>query len=211
MESQLTARQRNDIDRHLGFLATTIGQNVAPGFGSLQRVAAGAGRRSWRESFCALLESVLRDAEDMFVHLPYAEIRHELARLSSALDEVTLPRLVVAGFGRPSHVLLDETSKQVSGVVDFSSAFWGDVLMAELFENPNTAVLEGAGMPSTRTKREDIRLLMYVSRSIPALPMLSLLTYLFSSGTHAIGWSPKLLYNTIERETRRRNLTRDGD
>jgi len=163
MGNQLTARQRNDIGRHLGFLVSTIGQNVAPGFGSLQQVAAGAGRRSWRESFCALFESVLRDAEDMFIHLPYAEIRHELARLASALDEVTLPRLVVVGFGRPSHVLLDETSKQLAGVVDFSSAFWGDVLMAELFENPNTAVLEGAGMSLTRTKREDIRLLMYVS------------------------------------------------
>lgn len=162
MENQLTARQRNDIDRHLGFLASTIGQNVAPGFGSLQQVATGAGRRSWRESFCALFESVLRDAEDMFIHLPYAEIRHELGRLASALEEVTLPRLVVASFGRPSHVLLDETSKQVSGVVDFSSAFWGDMLMAELFKNPSTAVLEGAGMPLTRTKREDIRLLMYI-------------------------------------------------
>ncbi|KAJ5683753.1 Aminoglycoside phosphotransferase [Penicillium maclennaniae] len=161
MESQLTSRQRNDIDRHLGFLSSTIGQNVAPAFGTLQQVAAGSGRRSWRESFCVLFESVLRDAEDMFIHLPYAEIRHELGRLASALDEVTLPRLVVAGFGRPSHVLLDETSKQLSGVVDFSSAFWGDMLMAELFENASIAVLEGAGMPLTRTKKEDVRLLMY--------------------------------------------------
>ncbi|KAJ5132850.1 Aminoglycoside phosphotransferase [Penicillium atrosanguineum] len=161
MESQVTARQRNDIDSHLGFLSSTIGQNVAPAFGTLQQVAAGAGKRSWRESFCVLFEGVLRDAEDMFIHLPYAEIRHELVRLASALDEVTLPRLVVAGFGRPSHVLLDETSKQLSGVVDFSSAFWGDTLMAELFENPSIAVLEGAGMPLTRTEREDVRLLMY--------------------------------------------------
>lgn len=162
METQLTARQRNDIDRHLGFLSSTIGQNVAPAFGTLREVAAGAGRRSWRAFFCALFESVLRDAEDMFIHLPYAEIRHELGRLASALDEVTLPRLVVASFGRPSHVLLDETSKQLSGVVDFSSAIWGDMLMAELFDNPSTALLEGAGMPLTRTKREDVRLLMYV-------------------------------------------------
>lgn len=100
----------------------------------------------------ALFEGVLRDAEDMFIHLPYAEIRHEVSRLAPALEEVTLPRLVVVGFGRPSHVLLDECSKQPSGVIDFSSAFWGDVLMVEIFENSSTAVFEGAGMPLTRTK-----------------------------------------------------------
>ena len=160
MEHQLNARERNDIDRHLGFLATMIGQNVAPGFGTLQQVAIGAGKRSWREAFCSLFESVLRDAEDMFIHLPYAEIRHELVRLASALDEVTLPRLAVVDFGRPTHVLLDEESKQLSGIVDFSSAFWGDMLMAEIFENPSLAVVEGAGFPLIRTKRENIRSLM---------------------------------------------------
>jgi hypothetical protein len=163
MKHEINPQQENDIDRHLGFLASTIGQNVAPGFGSLQQVAIGAGKRSWREAFCALFESVLRDAEDIFIHLPYAEIRHEVARLSSALAEVTLPRLVVVGFGRPCHVLLDEESHQLSGVVDFSSAFWGDILMAEIFESPNPAVLEGAGLPVSRTKGEEIRLLMSVS------------------------------------------------
>ncbi|KAJ5889146.1 hypothetical protein N7504_009956, partial [Penicillium tannophilum] len=161
MQHQINAQQGNDIHRHLGFLASTIGQNVAPSFGSLQQVAIGAGKRSWREAFCALFESVLRDAEDIFIHLPYAEIRHEVARLSSALAEVNLPRLVVVGFGRPCHVLLDEDSHQLSGVVDFSSAFWGDVLMAEIFESPTPAVLEGAGLPLSRTKGEEIRLLMY--------------------------------------------------
>ncbi|KAJ5953661.1 hypothetical protein N7454_000557 [Penicillium verhagenii] len=161
MKTQITTQQRNDIDRHLGFLASTVGQNVAPGFGSLQQVAMGAGKRSWREAFCGLFEGVLRDAEDIFIHLPYAEIRHEVGRLSGALGEVTLPRLVVVGFGRPCHVLLDEKSHQLSGVVDFSTAFWGDILMAELFEDPTPAVLEGAGLPLSRTTGEEIRLLMY--------------------------------------------------
>ncbi|KAJ5927755.1 Aminoglycoside phosphotransferase [Penicillium verhagenii] len=161
MKIHITTQQRNDIDRHLGFLASTVGQNVAPGFGSLQQVAMGAGKRSWREAFCGLFEGVLRDAEDIFIHLPYAEIRHEVGRLSGALGEVTLPRLVVVGFGRPCHVLLDEKSHQLSGVVDFSTAFWGDILMAELFEYPTPAVLEGAGLPLSRTKGEEIRLLMY--------------------------------------------------
>ena len=157
---QLTMQQRNGIDRHLGFLASTVGQNVAPAFGSLQQVAAGAGKASWRDAFCALFESVLRDAEDVFISLPYAEIRDEMSRLQTVLDGVSLPRLVVVGLGRPSHVLLDEESKQLSGVIDFSTAFWGDVLMAEVFENASPAVLEGAGYPLMRTTGETIRLMM---------------------------------------------------
>lgn len=162
LEDTISRRQRDDIDRHLGFLASTISQNIGPAFGSLQQVAARVGKRSWREAFCGLFESVLRDAEDMFIHLPYAGIRNELTRLSSVLDEVTIPCLVVSQFGRSSHVLLDTRSKQVSGVVDFSSALWGDALMAEVFENPTLAVLEGASLPAKRTKGEDTRVLLYV-------------------------------------------------
>lgn len=160
LRDEITSQQQSDIDRHLGFLVSAIGQNVAPGFGSLQQVAMGAGKSSWRDAFCALFESVLRDAEDMFIHMPYAEIRHELFRLSSALDEVSLPRLVVVDFGQPCHVLINERSHQLSGVVDFTSAFWGDFLMAQIFEHPSIAVSEGAGLPMSRTRGEKIRLLM---------------------------------------------------
>jgi hypothetical protein len=163
MHHQLTGPQRSGIDRHLGFLASVIGQNAAPAFGSLQDVAMGAGTPSWRSAFRSLFEGVLRDAEDMFITLPYAQIRDELSRLSSALEEVTLPRLVVVDFGCPSHVLLDEESKQLSGIVDFGNALWGDLLMAEIFDRAAPAVLDGAGLPLTRTSQEQIRLLLYVS------------------------------------------------
>ena len=83
-----------------------------------------------------------------------------MSRLQTVLDGVSLPRLVVVGLGRPSHVLLDEESKQLSGVIDFSTAFWGDVLMAEVFENASPAVLEGAGYSLMRTMGETIRILM---------------------------------------------------
>ncbi|CAG7918546.1 unnamed protein product [Penicillium olsonii] len=161
MESGLSFQQRDGVDRHLGFLLSTIGQNAAPGFGTLQQVARGAGTPSWRDAFCALFEGILRDAEDTFVHLPYSEIRDELSRLAPALEDVTLPRLVVVDFGRPSHILLNEESKQLSGIVDFSSALWGDILMAEIFANPSQAILQGAGMPLSRTRGESIRLALY--------------------------------------------------
>lgn len=164
MEGHLTAENRKDIDRHLGFLVNVIGQHVAPAFGPLEQVASGCGNRSWREAFTELFEGVLRDAEDMFIHLPYAEIRHEISRLAPALSDVTLPRLVVIDLGRPSQVLLDPGSKQISGVVDFSTAIWGDVLMAEVFENPSSAMLDGFGSPLAQDQSEKTRLLLYVIR-----------------------------------------------
>jgi hypothetical protein len=163
MHHQLSGHQRSGIDRHLGFLASVISQNAAPTFGSLQEVAMGVGKPRWRSAFRSLFEDVLRDAEDMFITLPYAQIRDELSRLSSALEEVTLPRLVVVDFGRPSHVLLDEESKQLSGIVDFGNALWGDMLIAEIFDRPSSAVWEGAGLPLTWTSQEQTRLLLYGS------------------------------------------------
>lgn len=163
MATQLTVRERENVDRHLGFLANTIGQHVAPSFGPLEQVTRGSGKRSWRDAFISLFETTLRDAEDMFVHLPYTEIRHHLHRLAPALEAVTLPRLVVVDFGQPSQVLLDPMSKQLSGITDFGHALWGDIFMAEVFDNPSSTLLEGFGLRQAQSKLGGIRQLLYVS------------------------------------------------
>ena len=163
MEAQLTVRERENVDRHLGFLANTIGQHVAPSFGPLEQVTRGSGKRSWRDAFIALFETTLRDAEDMFVHLPYTEIRHHLHRLAPALEAITLPRLVVVDFGQPSQVLLDPMSKRLSGITDFGHALWGDIFMAEVFDNPSSSLLEGFGLRQAQSKLGGIRQLLYVS------------------------------------------------
>ncbi|OKL60599.1 hypothetical protein UA08_04042 [Talaromyces atroroseus] len=150
MRSQLSPGDCRNLDRHLGSLVRAISQQVSTSFGSLGQAAAGTGSSSWRESFISLFEEVLRDAEDMMIHLPYDQIRREISRLGPALDEITVPRLVVVNFGRPSDVLLDPNLKQLSGILDLGSAIWGDVLMAEMFEAPSDAFLAGFGpIPSS--------------------------------------------------------------
>lgn len=163
IESQITTKQRVDIDRHLGFLANMIGQQVAPSFGSLLKVANGSGCHSWRKAFVGIFEEVLRDAEDMFINLPYAEIRREVDRLAPALEEVTVPRLVVVDFGKPSQIILDPELKQLCGIIDLGNSLWGDVLMAEIFENPSSAVLEGFGSKLTFENSEKTRILLCVT------------------------------------------------
>ncbi|GAD99097.1 hypothetical protein AOR_1_1156154 [Paecilomyces variotii No. 5] len=161
IETQITIKQRKDIDRHLGFLVNLIGQQVAPSFGSLVKVASGSGSSSWKHAYICLFEDVLRDAEDMFINLPYAEIRREIDRLSPALEDVTVPRLVIVDFGKPSQIVVDPDSKQLCGVVDLGNAVWGDVLMAEIFESPSSAVLEGFGSRLNFEGSERVRVLLY--------------------------------------------------
>ncbi|KAE8382596.1 hypothetical protein BDV26DRAFT_288395 [Aspergillus bertholletiae] len=162
MEPWLTPQNRKDIDRRLGVVAQKIGQHVSNSFGTLEQVASGAGRQSWREAFVILFESILRDSEDAFVNLPYAEIRYQLDRLSPALEEITLPQLVVADFGHPTQVLVDPESKQLSGVVDLGKTLWGDIYMAEMFEEPSSSMLDGFGRPRmVGSEMEIIRQLLY--------------------------------------------------
>ncbi|KAE8152709.1 hypothetical protein BDV25DRAFT_150650 [Aspergillus avenaceus] len=161
-EPGLTAQERKDIDRSLGSLARQVGQHVSQAFGTLEQVANGSGRRSWRDAFTTLFESILRDSEDVFVNLPYTELRHQVCRLSPALDEVRLPQLVVIDFGRPSQVLLDPVSKTLSGIVDFGKALWGDIYMAEVFEHPSSSILDGFGISCMQTKAGEMRQLLYV-------------------------------------------------
>ncbi|KAH1433959.1 hypothetical protein KXX32_000965 [Aspergillus fumigatus] len=161
LESQLTIEDRRELDRQLGLLMNMIGQHAANSFGTLEQVALGSGTRSWREAFLVHFESILRDSEDVFVHLPYAEIRHQVCRLSPVLDEITLPRLVICDFGRPSAVLLDPVSKQLAGIVGFDSALWGDVYMGEIFEDPSPAVLDGFASRDIDCEPDLIRQLLY--------------------------------------------------
>ncbi|EAW09682.1 uncharacterized protein ACLA_038970 [Aspergillus clavatus NRRL 1] len=162
MASRLTTQGRQDIDRQLGFLVNVIGQHIAHNFGSLEQVALGTGTRSWREAFLALFESILRDSEDVFVHLPYAEIRHQICRLSPVLDDVKVPRLVICDFGRPSTVLLDPVSKKLLGVVGLGSALWGDVYLAQIFEDPSPAVLDGFASRHIGSEPHSIRQLFTI-------------------------------------------------
>lgn len=160
MEQLLSSNDRVEIDRQLGYLARMVGQQVSTFFGSVNEVASGLGTKSWRRAFVALFEELLRDAEDMFIHLPYAEIRRQVIRLAPFLDGVMQPALVIVNFGRPSQVIVDTESKQISGVIGLGNAVWGDMLMSEIFDEPSPAFLDGFGLFSSDDPSQGIRSLL---------------------------------------------------
>ncbi|KAI9707536.1 MAG: hypothetical protein M1836_000497 [Candelina mexicana] len=160
MRPYLTPNERNHVDKQIGIMINTISQQASAAFGHVTQVSSGAGRRSWREVFLSLIESVLRDAEDMLICLPDEQIREHIERLAPYLDEITQPRLVVLNAGDASNVVVDPHTKKITGLMDYSRALWGDYLMVDAFADASPAFYEGFGYWPVRFGAEKKRQLM---------------------------------------------------
>lgn len=91
-----------------------------------------------------MLMETLRDAEDGLVSLPYSDVREQLKRHSSSLDVVAEARLMVAELPVDG-VVFDESTGEVTGLVDYGSALWADPLFGDCFVRASEAFLEGYG------------------------------------------------------------------
>lgn len=156
----LSEPQRAAIDRTLGAHVRTLSALSATQFGMTDRVFAQKGSSSWREAYLALQESVLRDAEDMLITVPYESIRYWVGRHIHCLDEVTEPRLVALHVCDPQNVLIDERTRQVTGLVGFSNVIWGDPLMNGGIADGSDAFFEGFGERPSQSTPVQARLLM---------------------------------------------------
>ena len=160
MAPYLSQRERHSIDRTLGAYFRQLSSLRASQYGLTHRVYSSRGAACWREAFLSLLESILRDAEDMMINVHYESIRGYIGKHSHFLDEVTTPYLVPMDACDPRKVLIDERTKQVSGLVGFSSVVWGDPLLSRALANPSAAFMEGYGSISAQTGGVRARKLM---------------------------------------------------
>ncbi|OCL11950.1 hypothetical protein AOQ84DRAFT_171479 [Glonium stellatum] len=167
---RLSPSERRVVDHTLGAYVRNIASLTAPRFGTTHRVLSGTGSATWREAFLSLLESVLRDAEDMLVSIPYDSIRYYVAWHGYLLEEITQARLVPLDVGGPENVLVDDCTRQVCGLLGFSNAIWGDPMMAAVFTNASEAFYEGYGECPARTGPAHVRQLLYsVYRAVVAV------------------------------------------
>ena len=127
----LSISECRDIELQLRNLRSTISRHISPKFGPAAVVASNKGFATWREAFKSMLESIMMDAEDMTINLPYHAIREAASSVAKELHDVKEARLVVPGLGRPQNVLLDRRSNDVVGLLDFGQAIWGDTAFAE--------------------------------------------------------------------------------
>ena len=145
MSPYLSSSERADVDRSLGAYFHSLTQIKLRSFGFTSKVYEGQGSDSWSQGFRTLLESVLRDAEDVLVSLPYDQIRYWAVAHKSALDEIKDPKMVPMNTGDPAKIILDERRKHVVGLLGFSNVVWGDPLLAGVFETASDAFWEGYG------------------------------------------------------------------
>lgn len=69
-----------------------------------------AGMCTWSVAFHSILESILRDGEDVAVALAYPTIRKHFQRLSHILDTVVTPCLVVVDIADDTNLLVERSS-----------------------------------------------------------------------------------------------------
>ena len=125
----LSRSQRTEIDYQISHLEAIMAQYMSPAFGPVALVASGRGFKRWRDAFKSMLGTILTDGEDMFVNLPYMQIREQVTRAEKSLDEVQEARLIVLDLGDADNVLVDEQTKKVTGLIGFQRALWGDPAM----------------------------------------------------------------------------------
>ena len=129
--AELTRSECRDIELQLRTLKSTINQYISPTFGPAALVASNRGFSTWREAFKSAFESVMMDAEDMTINLPYHALREAVSSAANELHGVDRARLVILGLGRPQNVLLDRRTNDVVGLLDFGQAIWGDPAFSE--------------------------------------------------------------------------------
>lgn len=122
----LTKSECRNIELQLRSLNSNISQYISPTFGPAALVASNKGFSTWRESFKSMLESMMMDAEDTTINLPYHAIREAASSVAKELHDVKEARLLVLGLGRPQNVILDRRTNDVIGLLDFGQAIWGD-------------------------------------------------------------------------------------
>lgn len=156
VEPSLSTQALASIDKSLGKHVRHLARVTSSTFGVVKEVAL-PGYPSWSKCFASMLETLLRDAEDALVSLPYEFIRAQTRQRRAALDQITQPKLFLLEMVSDRNVVVDTHSMTVSGLLDLSTATWGDPYMSDCFYKPSVSFAEGFGKLPNRTEEQRIR------------------------------------------------------
>lgn len=128
VRAQLTLEQQQRIDTQVAAMLRQINAQTRVGFGLAAPSAPVFDR--WSDAFVQMVDDVLADGEAAGVTLPVAadRIRAVVSDAAGLLDEITEARLVHWDLW-DGNVLVDPGSMQVTGLIDFERAVWGDPVM----------------------------------------------------------------------------------
>jgi hypothetical protein len=157
---RVASHERDAIDASIAHHLRQLSSLAAPSFGPTSRVFNDSGSATWREAFLGMLESVLRDCEDLMITVPYDLIRQLTRRHASLLDDIREARFVALDAGLDGNVLIDESTRSVVGLLGFSNVLWGDPFMATIFLHASEAFWHtfGSAVRSTPGYQERVYL-----------------------------------------------------
>nr|OQO20676.1 hypothetical protein B0A51_11224 [Rachicladosporium sp. CCFEE 5018] len=156
--SPLSGERRQTLDRSIGRHVSRLATLTGRAFGPLLRPYT----QSWAQCFGALLESVLRDAEDCLISLPYDAVRLSIRKHASALDKISEPQLTLLGAAGDDNVAFDPRSHRLTSLLDYGTAIWGDPMMSDYLRKPSKAFLVGYGERIVDDSDARIRQLLYI-------------------------------------------------
>ncbi|KAK0342706.1 hypothetical protein LTR91_024333 [Friedmanniomyces endolithicus] len=161
IEPSLSRQACANIDRSLGQYVRSLAAVTGASFGPI-RQAPEFGSQSWGRVFAAMLETILRDGEDALINLPYESMKDLVRRHRACLDQITQPRLVLLELSADDNVVVDTKTNRVTGLLDFSTAFWGDPYMSDCWYKPTKSFAEGFGKLPNGDTDERTRQYLYV-------------------------------------------------
>jgi aminoglycoside phosphotransferase (APT) family kinase protein len=162
VRSSLPEAVQYKIDHELGRLLRQVNAIRGAAFGYFSDLQPRFDR--WSQAFAHMLEGVLLDGEAMDIALPvpYEALRKLLLRSQLVLDEVTAPSLVHWDLW-DGNIFVDPDSGQITGIIDFERALWGDPLMETNFgyNSAESAFMQGYGKPMLTQSSERQRQGLY--------------------------------------------------
>nr|POE93226.1 hypothetical protein CFP56_19238 [Quercus suber] len=162
IEPSLSKDSLAAIDQSLGQCLRCISELRGQAFGPFQRSQRPIAHNSWAQQFSAMLETVLRDGEDALISLPYAGIRTLIHKHKASLDRIIIPRVLLLEVGDDRNIVVDPGTHHVTGIVDLSTAYWGDPFLSDVFYKPTASFAHGFGRLPNGDDDERLRQYMYV-------------------------------------------------
>lgn len=158
LRATLPAAMSTHIDEQIGGLLRQMNALQHTAFGYY----ATPHSRCWRDAFALMLDDVLADGRDRDVTLPVADLRALFADLLPVMDGVPTPCLVHWDLW-DGNIFADAASGQITGIIDFERALWGDPLIEATFVNldAESAVIRGYGQPLLATPEQRCRRMLY--------------------------------------------------
>ena len=162
VKEELSPESRKKIEVQLGSLNRKINDVKNHSFGNI--VIENRRSKSWQDTFLNIVESLLKDGEEAEVKLPrsYSYIKELFENNAAVLSVVKEPSLVHWDL-HDGNIFINRDTNEVTGIIDFERAFWGDPLIEFYFgdfcEKHN--FLEGYGINLLEQDNSKIRRILY--------------------------------------------------